>query len=59
MIDTTVGGYTITKFLAEGGMGTVWLARHGVMERDAVVKLLHPELGRDASIVERFINEAL
>lgn len=51
MEGTVVGGYTITTFLAEGGMGTVWLAEHGVMGRGAVVKLLHAELGRDPVVV--------
>jgi len=58
MIGTTVGGYEITEFLAEGGMGAVWVARHAVMGRGAVVKLLHPELGSDPTIVQRFFNEA-
>jgi len=58
MIGTTVGGYQITEFLAEGGMGAVWVAKHAVMERGAVVKLLHPELGSDPTIVQRFFNEA-
>ena len=38
MEDPVVGGYTITTFLAKGGMGAVWLAEHGVMARGAVVK---------------------
>ena len=58
MIGTTVGGYEITEALAEGGMGAVWAARHSVMDRTAVVKLLHPEFGRDPEIVQRFLNEA-
>ena len=58
MIGTTVGGYRITGHLAQGGMGAVWEAKHAVMDRSAVVKLLHPELGHDAEIVQRFVNEA-
>ena len=58
MIGTTVGGYQITEKLAEGGMGAVWAARHSVMERAAVVKLLHPEYCRDPEIGQRFLNEA-
>ncbi|MDX2092570.1 MAG: protein kinase [Kofleriaceae bacterium] len=58
MIGTVVGSYTLAEQLAAGGMGSVWLAKHAVMERPAVVKLLHPELGRDPELVERFFNEA-
>jgi len=43
MIGTAVGSYTLTEKLAAGGMGTVWIAKHAVMDRPAVVKLLHAD----------------
>ena len=58
MIGTTVGGYQVTAALAEGGMGSVFVARHSVIGNDAVVKLLKPELSHNEEIVRRFFNEA-
>ena len=58
MIGTTVGSYQITERLAEGGMGEVFIAKHAVMGRDAVVKLLKPELSHNEEMVRRFFNEA-
>ncbi len=58
MIGTTVSGYQVTGLLAEGGMGAVWAAKHPVMGREAVVKLLLPELSHNQEMVRRFFNEA-
>ena len=58
MIGTVVHGYAVTRQLAAGGMGTVWLATHSTMERNAVVKVLHAEVARDPVLIERFFNEA-
>ncbi len=58
MLDTRVGGYRITERLAKGGMGEVYLARHEIMNREAAVKVLHPEFGDKKDLVERFLNEA-
>jgi serine/threonine-protein kinase len=56
MIGTTVGSYQVTEALAEGGMGAVFVARHAVMGRDAVIKLLKPELSHNEEMVRRFFN---
>ncbi|MEM9493022.1 MAG: serine/threonine-protein kinase, partial [Myxococcota bacterium] len=48
----------ITEKLAQGGMGEVYLARHELMEREAVIKVLHPKLSHDSDLVARFLNEA-
>ena len=58
MIGTAVGSYRITAKIAEGGMGTVYRAEHGVIGRVAAIKILHPELSHNRSIVDRFFNEA-
>src|SRR5690606_5023139 len=39
-------------------MGTVFLAEHVLIKRKVAIKVLHPELARDAEVVERFMNEA-
>jgi serine/threonine protein kinase len=58
MIGTAVGSYRITAKIAEGGMGTVYRAEHAAIGRVAAIKILHPELSHNRSIVDRFFNEA-
>lgn len=54
----TVGSYELLREIGEGGMGTVYLARHTLIGRTAAVKVLKPELTGNAAAVERFFNEA-
>lgn len=56
--DVVEGRYRILKTLGEGGMGTVYLAEHALIKRRVAIKILHPELATDASVIERFMNEA-
>ncbi len=60
MIDVgqTVGNYTITAKLGEGGMGTVFLAEHPVIGSKVALKAIHPEYARSPEVVARFVNEA-
>ena len=58
MISLRLNNYEIVSVIGEGGMGTVYLARHTFTGRKAAVKLLHSELARDQSLVTRFMNEA-
>jgi serine/threonine protein kinase len=39
-------------------MGAVFLAEHALIKRRLAIKILHPELARDADVVEQFMNEA-
>lgn len=52
------GKYQILRRLSAGGMGTVYEARHVVVERHFAVKLLHPECAIRPRIVQRFMQEA-
>ena len=58
MIGETLGNYRILSTIGKGGMGVVYLAEHTLIGRKAAVKLLLPEMSRDAELVERFFNEA-
>ncbi|MDX3697755.1 protein kinase, partial [Streptomyces europaeiscabiei] len=51
------GRYELQQLLGRGGMGEVWAARDGVMERTVAVKLLQAHLGT-AEGEELFFREA-
>jgi urea transport system substrate-binding protein len=50
--------YRVLEVLGSGGMGTVFKAEHRLLERPVVIKVLHPDLIRDAGLLERFRREA-
>ena len=53
-----IGQYVVSGKLGEGGMGMVYLADQPSVGRQAVIKVLHPELLRDPSVAPRFEVEA-
>jgi serine/threonine protein kinase len=53
-----LGEYRIEHKLGEGGMGVVFAAVHSLIGKQAAIKVLKPELCKDASSLERFIDEA-
>jgi serine/threonine-protein kinase len=59
-----MGSYSLERLLGRGGMGEVWLGRHGMLARPAAVKLVRPDLpgsrgAREAAVMlERFEREA-
>src|SRR3954463_1632259 len=57
-VGQTIGNYTITSKLGEGGMGVVFLAEHPVIGRKVALKAIHPELSRNPEVVSRFMTEA-
>ncbi len=52
------GKFRFVKMLGEGGMGSVWRARHELVHKDLAIKLMHPEFASNPNILERFRNEA-
>src|SRR5262245_60757553 len=52
------GKYRIESLLGAGGMGVVVAATHVHLQERVAVKLLHPEMVKRASAVERFLREA-
>lgn len=55
---TLAGRYRLIARLGAGGMSSVYLARHVVIDRLAAVKLLRAELCQDAQHRDRFLREA-
>lgn len=59
LVDRLVDGrYRVRRLLAHGGMGSVYVAVDTRLERDIALKVMRPDLARDASFVQRFRREA-
>jgi serine/threonine protein kinase len=50
--------YRLTKQMAEGGMGTVWLARNMTLHVDVAIKLIRREIAGSQEAAQRLLNEA-
>jgi serine/threonine protein kinase len=50
--------YDTTGVIGSGGMGSVYLATHKQLGNKVAIKVLSEELATDATVVERFLNEA-
>ncbi|MBX7080404.1 MAG: protein kinase [Nannocystaceae bacterium] len=55
---SVIDQYVVRAKLGEGGMGAVYLADQPAIGRQAVIKVIHPWLSRDATIAQRFATEA-
>lgn len=58
MIGKVVGSYKIIEKIGEGGMGAVYRAVDVMLEREAAIKAIRPDLAREPQIAERFHAEA-
>jgi len=58
MVGQTLGQYTITKLIGQGGMATVFLARQPSLNRDVALKVLPPYVADKEGFSERFVREA-
>jgi serine/threonine-protein kinase len=58
-IGTTIAGrYEVEEVLGEGGMATVYKARHRLSDRHVAIKVMNPELANNPVTRERFRREA-
>ena len=53
-----LGPYEIRSQLGQGGMGVVYLALDPCLDRQVAIKVLPPDLTRDATAKQRFLEEA-
>ncbi len=52
-------GYIIEKQIGKGGLGTIWLGRHQMLETLFAIKVLDPEVAAEKpEYVKRFVREA-
>lgn len=59
LVGTTLDGrYRIERFLARGGMATVYEATDLRLDRVVALKVMHPHLAHDEAFVARFQREA-
>jgi eukaryotic-like serine/threonine-protein kinase len=52
------GRFLLLRRLGKGGFAVVWEALDRTNERRVAIKVLHPELARDSSCLERFVRGA-
>ena len=54
----TLGPYTLTAEIGHGGMGVVYTAHDPRLDRQVAIKVLPPDLTRDETAKQRFLQEA-
>ena len=54
----TLGDFVVRDLLGEGGFGAVYRAEQPLLQREAVIKVVHHRLRASETIVQRFLREA-
>ena len=52
-----IGGYELLERIAQGGMGTIWKARHPHLERLVAIKQIRAEVRNDEMVRDAFLRE--
>lgn len=55
----TIGDYTLTKKVGQGGAAEIYKARQNSLNRDVAIKILSSKLSDDPEIVRRFERESM
>jgi len=58
LIGTYLDKYEVLQKIGEGGMATVYRGRHGTLDREVAIKVLHPHLSSSQRNRKRFAREA-
>ncbi len=58
LVGKQLGHFRLLKELGRGGMGTVLLAEHALIQKRVAIKVLHSHLAQDPDLVARFLSEA-
>ncbi|WP_309889786.1 protein kinase domain-containing protein [Archangium sp.] len=58
LLGQRLGTFRVVRLLGQGGMGRVYLAEHGLIQKKVAVKVLHAHLAQDKKLVSRFLAEA-
>ena len=58
LIGRRLGHCKLLEKVGEGGMGSVYRARHETLDKDVAVKVLAPSFRQDADLVQRMLREA-
>ncbi|HEX8819711.1 MAG TPA: protein kinase, partial [Archangium sp.] len=58
LVGQRLGTFQVVRQLGRGGMGCVYLAEHGLIQKRVAVKVLHAHLAQDSKLVARFLAEA-
>src|SRR5262245_4678716 len=58
LIGRRIGAYEVVSLLGAGGMGEVYRARDGRLDRDVALKIVRPVLAADPELMARFEREA-
>jgi WD40 repeat protein/tRNA A-37 threonylcarbamoyl transferase component Bud32 len=58
LVGRSLGEFVLRERIGEGGYGAVYRAVQPALDREAVVKVLHPHLHASHAALERFLREA-